>query len=61
MKIAIFVVIWAAFSFGYAFLAFVLVANLFGREGNGNHLAGFAVAFAIWVVLTLVTVRAVRA
>jgi hypothetical protein len=57
VKIAIFAAGWAAFSFGYAFLAFALVANLFGREGNCNHLAGFALALAIWAALTLVAVR----
>lgn len=60
-KVLIFIVIWAVFTFGYGFLAFALVANLFGREGNGNHLAGFAVAFSIWVALTFVAVRAARA
>ena len=60
MKILTFIIIWAALSFGYGFLALVLMANLFGREGNSNHLAGLTIAFAIWVALTLVAVRAVR-
>lgn len=60
MKILIFIILWATLSFAYGLLALLLVANLFGREGNGNHLAGFAIAFAIWVALTLIAVRTVR-
>ena len=60
-EVLIFILVWAALTFGYGFLAFALVANLFGREDTSNHLAGFAVAFSIWVALTVIAVRAVRA
>lgn len=40
---------WLALSAGFLFLGFTLVANAFGREGNGNHLAGFALVLVLWL------------
>jgi len=51
---------WAALSFAYWVCALVVVANLFGREGNANHLVGLAVAFALWVTISLRAARALR-
>jgi hypothetical protein len=40
---------WGALGAALLFAGFGAVANLFGREGNGYHLAGFAMVLAVWL------------
>ena len=60
MKRLVFFLGWAALSFAYWVCALVVVAYLVGREEGSNALIGLAVAFALWVTISLRAVRALR-
>lgn len=52
VRLTLFLVAWLALSAGVLSFGFVLVADLFGREGNGLHLLGFILVAAAWLGLS---------
>ena len=51
---------WLMFSAGFVLFGFTIVAYIFGREGNGYHLAGFALVLALWIPFSVAAVGAMR-
>lgn len=51
---------WGALSAAFLCFGFAAVANLFGREGNGYHLAGFAMVLAVWLAASAMAALALQ-
>jgi hypothetical protein len=51
---------WGVLSAAFLYAGFGAVANLFGREGNDYHLAGFALVLAIWLAASGMAALALR-